>query len=320
MKFLLPGVCFLVSPLIPFAVHAGEPAETLPENIVAAERPAAAAPELSPLEVALGKVREDYVEAFNTADAAAVAAFYDEGATYSSDSGKFMNGREAIEAGLKKYFDANPGARLSVDEVAVRPVTADVAIQTGLAVLSATGGAGEVTRFKSVYAKRGDAWKIVELDETVLPPADRGQLALKTLEWMIGAWKDSGTGDAVATQVDWTKSQRFIRRSISVKRGDEESMQATEIIGWDSAAGNLRSWIFDSEGGFGEGVWYQEGNRWFVKTTSTLPDGQRATSINIFTLKDDNTYTWESTNREVAGEVLPGIDKVEVVREQPSAK
>lgn len=274
----------------------------------------------SPLEAALEKVRADYVEAFNKADATAVGAFYDDAATYSSDTGKFMDGREAIEAGLKKYFSENPGARLTVDQVSVRGVTPDVAIQSGLAVMTGNGGTEEVTRFKSVYAKRGDVWRIVELDETVLPPADRGQLALKTLEWLLGSWKDSGGGDAVTTQADWTKGQRFIRRSISVKRGEAETMQATEVIGWDAAAGNLRSWVFDSEGGFGEGIWSQEGDRWFMKMTSTLPDGQRASAINVFTVKDGSTYTWESTNREVAGEVLPSIDKVEVVRVQPASE
>ena len=34
------------------------------------------------------------------------------------------------------------------------------------------------------------------------------------------------------------------------------------MIGYDPVKGRLRSWVFDSEGGFGEGSWRQEGNKW----------------------------------------------------------
>ena len=32
-------------------------------------------------------------------------------------------------------------------------------------------------------------------------------------------------------------------------------MTVTQRIGWDPAAKQIRSWEFDSEGGFGEGTW-----------------------------------------------------------------
>jgi hypothetical protein len=49
---------------------------------------------------------------------------------------------------------------------------------------------------------------------------------------------------------------------------------------------------------------------------STLSDGQMATAMNIFTVKDGKTCTWESTSRETNGEVIPVIGKVEVVKAQ----
>jgi hypothetical protein len=33
------------------------------------------------------------------------------------------------------------------------------------------------------------------------------------------------------------------------------------------------------------------------------------------TYVDDNTFTWQSVNREVAGELLPNVDEVVVVRQ-----
>ncbi len=269
----------------------------------------------SALAVEINKAQQAFLEAFNKADAAAVASFYDEAATYTSDSGKYMEGRAAIEAGMREYFKQNPGARLEVQTHSVREVTPDVAVAGGMAVFSGTGGAVEVTRFKALHAKRGDAWKIVELTENVLPPEDRGQMELAALDWLTGSWRDKAEGDEVQTRAAWTKSGKFLHRSISVTRRDEEVMQATEIIGWDASQGQIRSWVFDSEGGFGEGVWTQEGNRWVVKMTSTLPNGQKASALNIFTMQDADRYTWESTNRELNGEVQASIGKVEVVRE-----
>lgn len=273
---------------------------------------------VSAVEAAITKTRDSFMESFNKADAAAVSAFYDDTATYTSDNGKYMEGRAAIESGMKEYFKANPGARLTIQTTVVREVTPEVAIHSGLAAFTGSSGAEEVTRFKAVYAKRGDDWKIVELTENVLPAADRGQVELKALAWLVGDWHDGSDGDSVTTRAAWTKSGHFLRRSISVKRGGEETMQATELIGWDPAKAALRSWVFDSEGGFGEGVWNQEGSRWVVKSTSTLPNGQRASALHIFTPQGDKAYTWESTNREVNGEVLASIEKVNVVRTVPA--
>jgi uncharacterized protein (TIGR02246 family) len=291
------------------------------ETAAAADPPAAETAKPSATEEALTKTQAAFMEAFNKADAAAVAEAYDETATYTSDSGKYMDGRAAILAGMKDYFQQNPGARLQVQTHSVREVTPDVAVATGMAIFSGTAGAVEMTRYKAIYARRGGAWKIVELTENVLPPAERGQVELRALDWLAGSWRDkTDGGDTVRTEAAWTQSGRFLRRSISVSHGGAEVMQATEIIGWDPARSEIRSWVFDSDGGFGEGVWTQEGSRWMVRALSTLPDGRTAAALHVFTPKDANSYTWESTSREIDGQVMPNVDKVEVVREPAPAK
>ena len=56
------------------------------------------------------------------------------------------------------------------------------------------------------------------------------------------------------------------------------------------------------------------GNRWTVKVKSVLGTGQKASSINIYTYVNPNSFTWQSVSREVDGEPLPDIDEVTVVR------
>ena len=93
-----------------------------------------------------------------------------------------------------------------------------------------------------------------------------------------------------------------------------DDLEGTQIVGWDPAAGTIRSWMFDSDGGFGEGVWSKKGNSWIVKFSQVLPDGRKASATNIYTIVDDNTFTWKSVGREVDGEFLPNVDEFKMVR------
>ena len=93
-------------------------------------------------------------------------------------------------------------------------------------------------------------------------------------------------------------------------------MAGMQIIGWDPAAKQVRSWVFDSDGGFAEGRWTQKGGRWSITSTGTLPDGGKASSVNVITRVDDDQFKWKSLNRTAGGELLPNIDEVVVVRSQ----
>jgi hypothetical protein len=87
---------------------------------------------------------------------------------------------------------------------------------------------------------------------------------------------------------------------------------ACRIVG---SPGYIRSWTFDSEGGFGSGLWFRDGNRWLVNTSFTLANGERASAINVITYGDEHTLSWQSANREIAGELQPNIPEVAVVRQ-----
>jgi len=51
-----------------------------------------------------------------------------------------------------------------------------------------------------------------------------------------------------------------------------------------------------------------------VRTKQVLPDGRQASSVNVFTYRDQNTFTWQSTQRLVDGEELPDVEEFPVVR------
>jgi hypothetical protein len=90
--------------------------------------------------------------------------------------------------------------------------------------------------------------------------------------------------------------------------------EGSQIIGWDPHSQTIRSWLFDSDGGFGVGRWSGAGDRWTVQSLNVLPDGRRASATNIYERLDENTVRFRSIGRQVDGELLPNIEPVTVTR------
>jgi hypothetical protein len=145
--------------------------------------------------------------------------------------------------------------------------------------------------------------------------ADVQASPLDQLDWLIGRWVDESEDSRIITNCSWTMNRKFLTRSFSIMMDDEVTLEGTQFVGWDPIAEEIRSWTFDSEGGIGEGRWIRDGNRWLVKTTFVLASGERASAINVLTYVDQNTLKWQSTNREIGGELQPNIPEVTVVRQ-----
>jgi len=142
---------------------------------------------------------------------------------------------------------------------------------------------------------------------------------LDELAWMVGTWVDEGENSKITTICSWTNNGYYLTRKFRVTVDGEVDLEGTQMIGWDPIAGQIRSWTFDSAGGFGVGRWMRVGDRWLVRTAFTLAGGERASAINVITYVDQDTFRWQSTNREIGGELLPNIPEVTVVRQKSVA-
>jgi hypothetical protein len=207
-------------------------------------------------------------------------------------------------------------AKLEVEVKSVDFMSPNVAIESGTARIIRPDAEPEETNYTAVNVKRDGKWLIDRISEEAPPePPPSSYEHLKELEWMIGSWIDQDEEATVQTDCDWTKNQNFINRSFAVVVGEEVDLAGMQIIGWDPVAKQIRSWIFDSDGGFSEGKWSRKGDdRWFIQQNGTLPDGGRTSAVNIITRVNDNSFTWQSVNREVNGDILPNVDEVLVVR------
>jgi uncharacterized protein (TIGR02246 family) len=273
----------------------------------------------SPDEAAIRANADKYVEAYNRRDSKTMADMWSPDAVYMDPTtDERIVGRNAIAKHFDDMFAGAEDAKLTVKVKNVDFVSPNVAIETGTARVEYGEGEPEETIYSAVHVKRDGKWMLDRVSEEVAPAAPQPPPSnyehLKELEWLVGTWIDSDVGATIQTDCEWTKNRNFLTRSFSVLVGDDVDMSGMQIIGWDPAAKKIRSWVFDSEGGFAEGTWTRKGDRWFIVSNGTLADGRRSSAINVLTYVDDDSLTWQSTNREVDGEMLPNVEEVLVVR------
>jgi uncharacterized protein (TIGR02246 family) len=255
-----------------------------------------------------------YVEAFNRGDAAAVASYWSEAGEYVAPDGEKVTGRAAIQRAFAQLFAGNEGLKLAVEEPSVRLLLSGELIEEGNAAMWREGEEPEWTQYLAAHVKEGDTWKIKSVEEIVANIAPTHYEQLKDLEWMVGQWVDEAEDGSVATTCRWSKNQNFLTRSFAVDIAGQIQLEGIQIIGFDASTQKIRSWVFDSDGGIGEGIWTCDGNVWTIQKTHSLPDGGKGKSTMVVTPVDDNTFTLKSVKREVDGKKLPDVDEVKVIR------
>jgi uncharacterized protein (TIGR02246 family) len=269
---------------------------------------------LSQDEIAIRKAVESYVAAYNTGDASAVASHWSRDGAYRTQSGEYVKGPDKIRQAMEKFFAEHKSIQVKVALFDVQRQSADRAIAKGFAVFQQPGNENDDALVTATYVKEKGAWKLLKVDEEEESVPLETIAKLGELEWLIGDWVDQDEDSSVETTFRWAKDYAFITGTFRVRVGDRVDLEGTQMIGWDPVAKKIRSWIFDNKAGFGEGEWSKSGNTWTVNVKSILSTGQKASSMNIYTYIDPNSFGWQSIGREVQGELLPDIDQVTVVR------
>jgi uncharacterized protein (TIGR02246 family) len=272
-----------------------------------------AADQSSPVFKTISDLARQYEQAYNSGDAKKVASFCAEDVDYIDQNGDETKGRDQIERMLAGAFQANSGAKLDLAVEEVRQLAPDVIVEKGTATVTPTDGAAESTRYVAIHVKKGDAWEISQLTETPAPPPN-AYAVLQNLGWLVGTWQDKDGDLTVQTTINWAGDKNFLARTFKITSSDKSESQGWEIIGWDPVLRRIRSWIFDSNGGFGQSTWVNDGDNWLIQASNVLPNGSVSTAEHVLTRVDDNKFTWESQNRTLDGEPQPSLDKVEVTR------
>jgi uncharacterized protein (TIGR02246 family) len=272
-------------------------------------------------EAAIRKSDEAYSEAYNKRDAKALAALWSPDAVYvDPETGDEAVGREAIEKEFSDTFANVTDGKLEIQATSIKFLSPNVAVENGAARIIRPNEEPDESQYSALFVKQDGKWLLDRVSEEQEPeppePPRSNYEHLKSLEWMIGSWidDDDEAGTTIQTDCNWTKNKNFMTRSFAVVIGDQVDMSGMQIVGWDSANKQIRSWVFDSDGGFYEGKWTEKGDRWVIQQTGTVPDGRKASEVTVIKKLDDNSFTWQRVQRSVGGDLLPDIEEVTIVR------
>jgi uncharacterized protein (TIGR02246 family) len=302
----------LVATLLAFAVC----------SVALAQQPAPASTNAGD-EAAIRAAIASYVEAYNRADAEAVAAHWGDTAEWTSPGGETYVGRAAIEAAMKAVFVESKGTKIEVVDPKVRFPAPGVAIEEGKVRVTSPSALTTESTYIAVHIKQDGGWKLNTVRETdTSKTAEVPELA--ALAWMVGDWTDASDDGTTETSAKWSKNNTFLMSDFRVSVPGMDDLEGMQFIGWDPEAGVIRSWMFDFDGGFGQGVWTHDDasnslGRWTVEFAQVLPDGRNGTCTNIYTVIDADHYSWQSVDRQVDGESLDDAGEAVVVRKQPAA-
>jgi uncharacterized protein (TIGR02246 family) len=274
----------------------------------------AASPEF---EAMIRREEEATLKAFNAADANGMAALFMEKGELVDENGNVYTGRAEIAAVFKSFFEKFPKAVLGMEVTSVRTIGDSLAVEEGVRQITAEEGAvAAQMRYVAVRDKVGDKWPIASYREFADDPAPTAQEMLQSLAFLVGDWVDESPEGRTAISYRWSEDGNYLLGDYVLSVGGQPESKSSQRIGWDPVQGVLRSWTFDSDGGFSQGEWTPVDDGWVAKTEATMPDGSTASATVMLVVKDQDHFVVRSIDRIVAGGEEPDFELV-IARKPP---
>jgi uncharacterized protein (TIGR02246 family) len=266
--------------------------------------------------LAIEQLNKDFIKAFNKRDAAAMASYWTADGEFIRNDGDPIRGRSEIEEGYAEYFKTlktNPRVEIQFDNL--RFPSANTAISE--VTLRLKNDEGEVVGSSwrnTLLVREKGQWKVAIVREW---DRDIGlDVNLSELEWLVGTWRAANKKREVTLVYEWDENKVFIRGKYSVKEGAKVIESGMQMIGKDNNEGAVRSWVFQSDGGFGGGVWTREGKKWSVDVYGVLADGSELRATSIYLRVDPNTFTWQAVDQSLNGEPIADAKPIKVTRQK----
>jgi hypothetical protein len=148
-------------------------------------------------------------------------------------------------------------------------------------------------RFTAVWVKRNGRWLLSSLRESVTSVSSSTSARLEPLAWLVGEWIGTSEDAVILLSSQWSGDGNYILREFLIRRDGHEDIGASQRIGWDASAGEIKSWTFDSQGGSGEDRWRREGDRWIVESTEVTAEGKEAKTVAVYVPGGDGQFRSE---------------------------
>ncbi len=260
---------------------------------------------------AIRKVIDSFAKTFEGRDAKTLAAHFTDEGEFQNVQGAKLQGRAAMEQAFEEFFAKTPEVTAEVKPESLRFLSSNSAIEEGLVTVQR--GPTELAthaHYTALVISDGGNWRIAQLSES---PASH-EPSIADLSWLIGQWKSAAGGAVeIETTYTWDPGKKFIVMRFKRKDADLD-VTGTQIIGVDPATGMIHSWTFEASGGVGEADWIRDGDHWMLDAEGTLANGSTLFEYNILRRVDDDTLTWQSTDRLLDDRELPDLAPFKVTR------
>jgi uncharacterized protein (TIGR02246 family) len=269
---------------------------------------------------AVNESAKAFADAFNRHDAQSIGEGFTAEGEFVTEAGEVLRGRAAIIEHFKKLFALAPESRIGLRIDSIQTIAPAVVMEEGL-VESAAGPeeAPEYSRYVAIHVRQEGGWKVARSrDFPAEAQPSAGHDHLKPLEFLLGDWMGEGEGVLTRSTFHWDEFHNFLIQDFTLRMAGRVTIKGTTRIGWDPQSKQLRSWTFDSQGGFSEARWTRLGDAWVLKTEGVTAQGRTSSATTILRKVDATTLSWESRDRmegDISSENVPPL----IVKRRPPA-
>ena len=261
-----------------------------------------------------------FVDAYAKQDAVAIGKLFTKNAEFYDEFGERTVGRDAIVKMFQDVFDTSPEAReneLHIDRI--RFITDTVALEEGTVKSTPfQNGPVTTTHYIALHVRgRDGVWRINVVKDRPPEKATRSE-QLGQLSWLVGEWVSEESTSVVHSNCRWSNDGNYLLRRFTVQTEKGASLNGVQRIGWDPVRRQIRSWVFDSSGGYVEGTWKRNGNQWLVTSSGFNAQGETASGVAVYMLIDAERITWQYRSLVVGNELREDIKPVVMTRRPPA--
>ena len=251
-------------------------------------------------EEAIGQLSQRLLEAYNGGQAQAVAAAFLPGGEAVDEEGNVYQGREQLEQIFGKFFAAFPGAKMTLDAAPLRWLGPGLAVEEGMRKVVTADGTGQATtKYVMTFVKHDGQWLVASARESPAEQVPTPHERLLPLAWLVGDWVDENPESLMLISCRWSEDQNFLLVDYTATTQGRAGMKTRQRIGWDPLAKRVRSWTFDSDGGYGDAHWTAIDTGWVVKSSAVLPDGQTGSATLFLQPVDQDRFVLRGFDRIV---------------------
>jgi ketosteroid isomerase-like protein len=256
----------------------------------------------------------DYMAALRRGDVESLRKRWTADGDYIDSTGRRLKAHELLETVVPAGESAAEAAEAAPKESTLRLIAPGVAIEDGATEYAVSvDGRALVGRFTAIWVKRDGSWLLDSVREATAASTP-GHPQLKALDWLVGEWTGAADDASIIVSWQWAEGGNYLVGEFLMYGQGGGPVSGTQRIAWDPVAKQIKSWIFGSHGGSGEGTWRRDGEGWLVDSKHVTADGMKWNTTSKYSPGQDGSFVLEVASTWEASANRTGIDKLPAQR------